>query len=115
MKIRDISKKGPKIVDISKIAERVEPEEVAKALGAERISDVEKLLKSKIEESVVLAKTNKELYYLIRYILVSAEMQGLIRKWKADDDEFNLIFEIQVSFPIFPILIITVPLVKDND
>jgi len=99
-----------KIKDISKPAERVEPEKVAKALGAERISDIEKILREKIKMAVELTSPTEERFYLIRWIMVSSKMQGLIINWnyKMSRDEFVL--DIQVCFTPWPRLLISVPL-----
>lgn len=89
-----------KIKDISKPAERVDPDEVAKALGAEKISNVEKLIKKKIAEAVERTAPNMERFYLIRWVLISALMQGLIVDWDYDMTPDEFIFEIYLSKPI---------------
>jgi hypothetical protein len=113
MKIRDISKTQPKIYDISKKAERVEPEEVAKVLGAERFSDIEKTLREKIEKAVELTHTNKERQHLIKCVMISAEMQGLIKAWRHSIYENQFIYEVQISFPFLPKILMAVQMVEE--
>lgn len=82
------------------------------ALGAESFSDVEKVLKEKVEEAVKRTNNNRDRQYLIRWVMVSAEMQGLIKAWRNYEYEDKLVYEIQISFPIFPRIFISVPLVE---
>jgi hypothetical protein len=113
MKIKDISKTAPKIINTSKCAERVDPGEVAKAIGAESFSDIERLIRSKVEEAIERTTSNDERHQLVCMIMNSAKSQLLIRDWTWSRLEDMFVYEIQVSFPMWPRLYITVPFVKE--
>lgn len=74
------------------------------------VVDVKNIIVNKIEEAMKLTYNNTERHYLIRFIFVSAQMQGLIGGWKRmyGTDFLSYTFQIDSNTPYQ----IDVPLVK---
>jgi hypothetical protein len=68
-----------------------------------------KIIEEKITQAIELTKPSMERYYLIRWIMISAEMQGLIIGWDCDLIDNRFVFDIRLSPPTFSKLLIGVP------
>lgn len=88
------------------------PEEM-RACNVKEPSEIESILKSKIEIAVERTDNNRDLCHLISLIMDSAVKQRLIQAWRGFRSEINkeLIYEVQVSYPILaPRLYVSAPL-----
>lgn len=75
--------------------------------------DVENVITRKIGEAIGRTNNNKERLRLIELVLISAKRQMIIQNWRCDVEKDHFLFDIQLSFPMYPRFLIQVPMVEE--